>query len=217
MAPTDLEDGESKEKAHSSDSSPEPGDLNGGDAGEEKEGAIEEVPPASETELLTAQIVDLKAQSLRKQAEFENYRKRVERERQEVVAYAAGELIREILPIIDNLERAIKVPESGAEDQLREGVSIIYRHFCDILKKAGLEEVKALGMEFDPHFHQAVAHVESKEHKDGDIVEVYQKGYIIKERLLRPAMVTVSKAPESNTDESSADEETRNDTEGVEP
>jgi molecular chaperone GrpE len=141
---------------------------------------------------LRAEVRDLNDALLRKQAEFDNFRKRNERERQDHAKYVAGELLSEILPVIDNLERAIEAPAAGAEDLIREGIAIIHRQFLDILQKVGLREVD-VSCEFDPHVHEAVGHMETDEHEEGEILEVYQKGYFLKDRLLRPAMVNVAK------------------------
>ena len=140
----------------------------------------------------------------RKHAEFENYRKRIEREQKEFVSYATSELVLGILPVLDNLERALgsaQSAETGPENQISEGVAIIYRQFSDILQKAGLREVAALGEDFDPHVHEAVARVETTEHREGEILDVLQKGYFLKERLLRPAMVRVGHNPSFNEED----------------
>lgn len=165
-----------------------------------------QAPPSADAEAaarlgeLERDVAQLRDFLMRKQAEFENYRKRVERERQEFAAYAAAELMREILPVVDNLERALSYPEAGSENRLREGVEITYRQFQEVLRKAGLREVDALSLAFDPHVHEAVEPVETAEHAEGTVVEVLQKGYRIGDRLLRPALVKVAKAPESATE-----------------
>ena len=160
---------------------------------------VEETPESepSEIDKLRAELEHVQDLLRRKHADFENYRKRIEREQKEFVTYAASELAREILPVVDNLERALdsQSVESGSAGQIREGVLIIYRQFVDILKRAGLREVEALGADFDPHLHEAVAQVETSEHREGEIVEVLQKGYFLKDRLLRPAMVKVGHNP----------------------
>ncbi len=147
----------------------------------------------AELERDVARLQDL---LVRKQAEFENYRKRVDRERQELAAYAAAELIREILPVVDNLERALSYPEGESGSRLREGVEITYRQFQEVLKRAGLREVDALSQAFDPYVHEAVERVESTEHAEGTVVDVLQKGYRIGDRLLRPALVKVARTAE---------------------
>ncbi len=155
-------------------------------------------PPADTAELerLTADAQEMRLLAQRKQAELENYRKRVERERAETVKYAAADLMREILPVLDNLERAIAASKSGSEEQLLEGVEIIYKQFHDALTKQGLLEVEAIAVPFDPHVHEAVGRVETSEHPEGTVVEVHQKGYLYKDRLLRPSMVSVSQSAE---------------------
>jgi molecular chaperone GrpE len=156
-------------------------------------------PPKSELETLTLELEEARDLLRRKHAELENYRKRVEREQQDFLTYASSELVLQILPVVDNLERALESDAADSETQLGEGVEIIYRQFRDILKKAGLREVAPLGEEFDPHVHEAVAGVESTEHQDGEVVEVLQKGYFMKNRLLRPAMVKVARHPSSGS------------------
>jgi len=161
---------------------------------------VEETPESepSEIDKLRAELEHVQDLLRRKHADFENYRKRIEREQKEFVTYAASELAREILPVVDNLGRALdssQSAESGSADQIRDGLAIIYRQFVDILKRAGLREVEALGADFDPHLHEAVARVETSDHREGEIVEVLQKGYFLKDRLLRPAMVKVGHNP----------------------
>ncbi|HEX9724535.1 MAG TPA: nucleotide exchange factor GrpE [Vicinamibacteria bacterium] len=149
----------------------------------------------SEIEALRSELEEVQDLLRRKQADFDNYRKRIEREQKEFVAYAASELVLEILPVLDNLERALESSPTGSPDQIRQGVEIIYRQLNDTLKKAGLREVDALGEDFDPHVHEAVARVDSPDHREGEVLEVLQKGYFLKDRLLRPAMVRVGHNP----------------------
>lgn len=156
-------------------------------------------PEESENERLAVEAREMRLLAQRKQAEFENYRKRIERERLETVKYAALEVVRDILPVLDNLERAVEAAnqaaQSGAESQLREGVAIICKQFGDTLAKLGLTEVEAKHEHFDPHVHEAVTRVESDEYPEGTVVDVLQKGYFFKDRLLRPSMVSVSLPP----------------------
>lgn len=150
---------------------------------------------SAELARLEAQAEEMRELALRKQAEFENYRKRMERERSETIQYAASELVKEILPVLDNLERALgaaEAAEAGRDATLREGVSIIQKQFKDILERRGLSEVESQGEAFDPHVHEAVSRVENDEFPEGSVVEVFQKGYRFKDRLLRPAMVSVA-------------------------
>ncbi len=148
-----------------------------------------------ELERLAAEARQMRSLAQRKQAEFENYRRRIERERAETVKYAAADVMKEILPVLDNLERAMEAAKSApseGEGQLREGVEIICKQFRDTLNKLGLREVDAQDAPFDPHVHEAVGRVETDEHPEGTVVRVLQKGYFFKDRLLRPSMVSVS-------------------------
>jgi molecular chaperone GrpE len=187
------EDRAEKEVDGSEDSEPTPEDQESGEV------ALE---PRLEDEFsrLTEELEEVRDLVRRKQAEFENYRKRVERERKDFLDHATSGLVTEILPVLDNLERALEAPDSGEEDRLREGVAITHRQFLDILVKAGLREVEALGRDFDPHVHEAVGRIETHEHRDGEVLEVYQKGYFFKGRLMRPALVAVVQRPQEQDD-----------------
>ena len=128
---------------------------------------------------------------LRTAAEFDNYRKRMDRERRDLAEYTAGEVLKELLPIIDNLERALQA--APQDDPLRKGVELTHRQMLDMLRKRGVTPIEALGADFDPNFHQAVIHEESTEHREGEVMEELQRGYVVGDRLLRPAMVKVAK------------------------
>ena len=128
---------------------------------------------------------------LRTAAEFDNYRKRMDRERRELAEYTAGEAVAEMLPIIDNLERALQA--ASIDDPLRKGVELIHKQMLDMLRKRGVKPIDARGADFDPNFHQAVIHEESPEHREGEVIEELQRGYMVGDRLLRPAMVKVAK------------------------
>jgi len=131
---------------------------------------------------------------LRTTAEFDNYRKRVERERVQQAEAAAADLLRELLPIVDNLERALRA-DTGADgdDAYRRGVELIHSQLLDALRKRGVTPIEALGADFDPHFHEAVAHEHAEGRRDGEIIEEFSRGYLLGDRLLRPAMVKVAK------------------------
>ena len=126
---------------------------------------------------------------LRKQAEFENFRKRVIREKEEILQFAAMETVRALVPVLDDFERAMKAPSEGEE--YRKGIELIYKRLYDSLVETGLEPIESLGKKFDPNFHQAVDTVKG-EQEEQTIVEEYQRGYEFKGRLLRPAMVKVA-------------------------
>jgi len=128
----------------------------------------------------------------RKQAEFENYRKRMVREQTRIIEQSNRRLIEQLLPVIDNLEKAIQSSRTNG-DQLTQGVRMVYDQLMEVLKKEGLEEINPLGHPFDPEVCEAVMAVVSDDHEDETVVEVHQKGYKYKGNLLRPARATVSK------------------------
>jgi len=130
---------------------------------------------------------------LRSAAEFDNYRKRIDRERRDLSEYAASEVLSELLPIIDNLERALLTPGVAEDDPVRKGVELIHKQMLDVLRKRGVRPIDATGVMFDPKYHNAVIHEESTEHPDGEVIQELQRGYMLGERLLRPAMVKVAK------------------------
>jgi molecular chaperone GrpE len=130
---------------------------------------------------------------LRTAAEFDNYRKRVDRERRELADYMKADVLAEILPILDNFERALQAPSAEGEP-LRKGVELIHKQMLDFLRKRGVTPIEALGADFDPNFHQAVIHETSPSHREGEVIEELQRGYMLGDKLLRPAMVKVAKA-----------------------
>jgi molecular chaperone GrpE len=131
---------------------------------------------------------------LRKQAEFDNYRKRVERDRQMAAESAAAGMLEELLPLMDDLERALKAETTGdAGEAYRRGVELIHRQLGDILRKRGVRPIEVLGADFDPYYHQAVAHEPAEGRRDGEIIEEFRRGYMLGDRLLRPSMVKVAK------------------------
>jgi len=141
-----------------------------------------------------AEVEALNDRLLRLHAEFENYKKRMVRERSEFVKFANEALILEFLPVLDSLERALATARSAAEAQaVAEGLEIILRLFQTTLEKVGVKVIEALDREFDPNLHQAVAQVESPDGRDNIVMEEVRKGYLLEGRLLRPSMVKVSK------------------------
>lgn len=134
-------------------------------------------------------------QLLRRQADFENYRKRLEREQQELRPAAQASLVAELLPVLDAFERALATNTAGVNEEYRKGVELIYKQLFDALAGAGLEAVEAAGEPFDPNLHHAVERVESYEHADHEVLATLQKGYRFKQRLLRPALVRVAVHP----------------------
>lgn len=130
---------------------------------------------------------------LRKTAEFDNYRKRIDRERQSTAQSAAADLIEELLPLVDDLERALKAEAPAAAETYRQGVELIYRQLLDALKRRGVRPIEALGADFDPHYHQAVSHEPAQDRREGEVIEEFRRGYMLGDRLLRPSMVKVAK------------------------
>ncbi len=131
---------------------------------------------------------------LRKTAEFENYRRRVEKERRELVQYAAADLLEALLPIIDDFERALQADAAADPDAYRRGVELIYKQLQDLLARRGVTPIEAAGKDFDPRIHQAITHEESPGRREGEVLEEVRRGYMHGDRLLRPAMVKVAKA-----------------------
>lgn len=135
---------------------------------------------------------ELRDTLLRRQAEFENFRKRNERERMEQAQFASMETVSDLLPILDDFERAIAADSSGSE--YAKGVQLIYQRMFEVLKKTGLEPIDTVGKPFDPHLHQAVERVETSDSPENTVVGEFQRGYYFKGKMLRPSMVRVAVA-----------------------
>jgi molecular chaperone GrpE len=149
-------------------------------------------PADSELDKLRRERDDLLDRVARLQAEFENARKRAVREQQEYREFALQEAVRNLLPILDSFERALDHRETDLEEY-RAGVELIYKQMQDALAKLGLRPIPAQGEPFDPHLHQAIEMVETTEAPDQQVLEELQRGYKLKDRLLRPAMVRVAR------------------------
>lgn len=149
---------------------------------------------AGQLDVLTRERDDLRDRLLRKSAEFDNFRKRVDRERREFAEWAAAELVTEVLAVVDDFERALAVEAPPEAQGYRGGIELIHRQLLDLLKKRGLTPVETVGQTFDPHLHQAVAYDESPGAADGEVIGELRRGYRLGERLLRPALVRVAKA-----------------------
>lgn len=163
-----------------------------GDEGEEHEPDADPGDPRDDgaAEALARELAEERERTLRLRADFDNFRKRSARERDEFARRALADPIRELLPVLDNLERALGAPGDG--DDLRNGVELIAKQFVDALRKFGLAEIPALGLPFDPQVHEAVARVESDEVEVPTVLDELQRGYWLNERLLRPAIVRVA-------------------------
>ena len=157
----------------------------------------EEKTAAGETAELRTQLEEAVKQreeylnlAQRVQADFENFRRRTRQEKEELAAVVTQNLLKDLLPFLDNFERALAAESSDAES-LRAGVEMMYKQLVEALKKDGLEYIETKDKPFDPNFHQAVMRVEDSEKEDGTIVAELQKGYMVKGRVIRPSMVQV--------------------------
>ena len=144
----------------------------------------------NERERATKEKAELQDLLQRRQAEFENFRRRVERERSDLFEYASMDTVKALLPVLDDFERALKVESSDKE--YARGMELIYQRLYESLKKLGLEPMSMDAPLFNPHIHQAVEMVDTKDHPDQTILEEYQRGFYFKGKLLRPAMVKVA-------------------------
>ena len=131
---------------------------------------------------------------LRMAAEFDNYRKRVDRDRRDQADAATADALADLLPIVDDLERALKAPAGSDVESFRKGIELIHQQMLELLRKRGVKPIDAVGTEFDPKYHQAVVQESSADHREGEVMEEYARGYMLGDRLLRPAMVKVAKA-----------------------
>jgi molecular chaperone GrpE len=188
---------------HVKDREPETAGDQGSPAGNEDTSTITDAASllaavTSERDLLAAEKAELHDRLLRGQAEFQNLRRRIEREKGEWHEYAATEAVRSLLPILDDFERALRV--ESADKHYTKGMDLIYQRLFEALKKLGLEPIVCVGQPFNPHIHHAVEKFETGEAEDGTVLEEYQRGYNFKGQLLRPAMVKVAVAPAEMTD-----------------
>jgi len=143
--------------------------------------------------LKNAQIEELMNRLKRLQADFDNYRRRTKKEKEEMVDHATTELVKKLLPVLDNFERAMRV-DSGdtTSSSFLEGIEMIFKQLKDVLLEEGLKTIETVGEKFDPSKHEAVMRVKSDEHEDNVIIEEVRKGYTIKDKVIRPAMVKVA-------------------------
>jgi len=159
---------------------------------------VAEEPELNETERSTAEAADLKDKLLRALAEFDNYKKRTAREREELVAFGMCEAVAALLPVLDNLSRAVEIGEDEAaklgvpETKLLEGLKLVQKQFADTLQKLGVEEIPGEGEAFDPELHQAVMHVEDENYGANSVIAELLKGYKYKDRVIRHSVVKVA-------------------------
>ncbi|WIV18319.1 nucleotide exchange factor GrpE [Paenibacillus polygoni] len=162
--------------------------------------SAESAQEETEAEVLDPETAKFKALAeenekryLRTQADFDNFRRRTQKEKEDLAKYATTKLITELVPVIDNFERAMSTADSNTDaDSFIKGVNMIFRQLEGVLGAEGLTVMNTVGQPFNPEFHQAIMQVESDEYEEGIVVEEVQKGYMIKDRVLRPAMVKVS-------------------------
>jgi molecular chaperone GrpE len=170
-----------------------PDDSSGSDQSPEaKAVAADSAAADAEIARLAADLQDLRQTLLRRQADFENYRKRIEKERAEDSNRYTARVIEALVPIIDGFEHALAAHRESEYENYRKGFELIYKQLRDNLAKLGVERIEPLGQRFDPHLHQAMDRVETDEAEDGTILQVYQPGYVFHGRVLRPAMVRVA-------------------------
>jgi len=194
------------------------------DEGEEKLSTFEqdnkEESSPSEIEKLRQDLVakELEAKKnydlyLRQVAELENFKKRVAREKEEAIRYGNEALVKDLLPVLDNLERAVEHAELGGNGKpLLAGIELVLKGFLEVLEKHGVTQISAKGEPFNPQKHEAFAQVESTDHEPNTVVEELHKGYFMADRLLRPSLVSVAKLPETKEENSEQTKIEKNET-----
>lgn len=150
--------------------------------------------PIDAADALKQERDELQNRLLRTAAEFDNYRKRTERERRELSDAVAADLMRDIVPVLDDLDRAIAAAADSPDSALRSGVELIQRQLIDALRRRGAEPFESVGQDFDPAWHEALASEPANGRRDGEVVAEIRRGYRLGSRLLRPALVKVAKA-----------------------
>jgi molecular chaperone GrpE len=159
-------------------------------AAQEAAGATKDPAPAPTAEVVDKELLDVRDRYLRTLADFENYRKRADREKADFFKYALAGTIKDLLPVLDNFDRALEHAEEG--DDFHKGVSLIYKQLFDVLRKHGLKPIDESGVHFDPNIHEAVVTEEDPSVPAHTVVTILQKGYYLHDRLLRPALVKVA-------------------------
>lgn len=162
------------------------------DTEETKEDEVREELPedAADAEANSEEDEAVNTKYLRLMADFQNFKRRVEKEKSDIYAYANEKLVSQLLDVIDNFERALLHEE--ADDSYVEGMKMIFKQLTGVLEKAGLEEINALGEDFDPNFHNAVMTEDNDDYDSGKVTEVMQKGYLLNKKVIRPSMVKVN-------------------------
>lgn len=159
----------------------------------ENAGDHEEQQENPEVKALTEQVQELQNRLLRLQADFDNFRRRTRMEKEEFANYASQKLVEKLLPLVDNFERALAASQGNKDfDAFLKGIDMIYRQMAQVLEQEGLKPIEALGRPFNPEYHQAVMVEQSGDHEEGIVIEELQKGYMFKDKVIRPSMVKVS-------------------------
>src|SRR5215510_13035220 len=164
---------------------------------ETPEGSVEKENARADADVakLAADLEDLRQTLLRRQADFENYKKRIERERSEDSKRATARVIEGLIPVIDGFEHALAAHREAEYENYRRGFELIYKQLLENVTKLGAERIDPAGKPFDPHLHQAMDRTETTEQEDGTVLQVFQPGYLFHGRVLRPAMVRVAVHP----------------------
>lgn len=158
---------------------------------------------AAEVQKLKAEKEELMQTMMRRQADFENFRKRTERDRSEEAKRGVERLVLDLIPVIDAFDRALQAHDDPRYEEYRKGITLIRKQLWDAIAKHGVLPIDAAGKPFDPHHHQAIERVESEEYPDGTVVAVFQDGYMFNGRVLRPAIVRVAVHPDDGENSTS--------------
>jgi molecular chaperone GrpE len=167
----------------------------GSEPGEEEKIAADSAAADAEVAKLASDLNELRQTLMRRQADFDNYRKRIEKERAEDAKRHTARVVEGLIPIIDGFEHALAAHREAEYENYRKGFELIYKQLVDTVGRLGVERTDPLGKPFDPHLHQAMDRTETVDHEDGTILQVFQPGYIFHGRVLRPAMVRVAVHP----------------------
>ncbi|MCM3339641.1 nucleotide exchange factor GrpE [Paenibacillus sp. MER TA 81-3] len=179
--------------AHDEHSNEADTDASASDACSGTQAADESNPLHTELEQAKEQADEHYQRYLRTQADFDNFRRRTMKEKEDLAKYASAKVITELLPVLDNFERALSTGQEASEtESFVKGVDMIFRQIQQVMEQEGVQPMNAVGEPFNPEYHQAIMQVESDEYEEGFVVEEVQKGYMLKDKVLRPAMVKVS-------------------------
>ncbi len=180
--------------------------VSGNEADESREAEAIEKSASDEQDSLAAEVQEMNNKYLRLYAEFENYKKRVNRDKEEIIKYGNENLLYDLLPFIDHLDLALKHASNDVSSGLVQGVEITLKELRKTLEKFGLTEIEAEGKPFDPMVHHAMSQVEREDMEENVVVEDFRKGYMLKDKVLRPSLVAVSAKPKASEKEGTEEE-----------